>query len=542
MTNADRVFIGAFLVLITALTFYFPGHTWLQADTQIYAALMEHIEDPAALSGDFLVERSHLEFTLYDEITIALHRLSHASFEAVLLFQQAVLRLAGVVGVYLIAAAFPLSRKMALFVAALASLGTLIAGPAVLTLEYEPTPRAFALPLSLLAIGLAAEERPMAASIAGSVALLYHAPTAAPFWILFFAFLFARRNYRALAPLAAAAAILMIASRLQQGAVEHQAFLWRIPAEVAAVQRFRAAYNWIETWGWRLLAQYVVLWAIAMFAYWRVRPKRGSLFLVGLPLLGLFSIPFSWLTLDVLKWGFIPQFQPARAALFITLFAIVLAAAAGVRAAQAGRYAESAAWFVVPYLPSLQPQILDMFLPPFGPLAGRRWLVAIILAVASVAAVRLSLRPAWHLAILGFAAVPFFAIPLWGRVVNYPPLHTPELQQLVAWASRNAPRNAIFVFPDAGRKLYPGVFRVEAERPLYVDWKSGGQANYYEWTAMEWSRRWRQINSDPPAALCRSGVDFIVLQRAHRLTGAAAVYDNGAYVVYSCRDQAVVLR
>jgi hypothetical protein len=533
--NADRAFIAAFLILISALSFYFPGHTWLQADTQIYVALMEHIDDPSALSRDFLVARSHLAFTLYDEVTIGLHRLTGASFEAVLVFQQAVLRCAGVIGIYLLAAALPLQRKMALFVAALASLGTLIAGPAVLTVEYEPTPRAFALPLMLLAIGLSAHGRDMEASIAGSVALLYHAPTAAPFWILFFPFLFARKKYRAIVPLAAAAGILIVASRFQPGAIEQQSFLWRVSPTLEQVQRFRAAYNWIGSWGWRLITQYVLLWAIAMAACWRVRPKHGVLFLIGLPVLGVLSLPFSWLALDELKWGFIPQFQPARAALFISLFAIVLASAAGIRAAQAGRHAEAAAWFVVPYLPSLQPRILDLFVPPLDPLAVRRWLVLAVLAAASVCAVRLSHRRAWHLAILGFAVVPFFAIPLWGRVENYPALRTPELGQLVTWARANTPRDAMFVFPGAGRKLHPGIFRVEAQRALYVDWKSGGQANYYEWIGDQWRKRWQQAGAYH-ASLCDAGIDYIVLPRAQRLPGTSAVYDNGAFIVYSCPE------
>ena len=32
------------------LTFFqFPGHTWLQQDTQIYAPILEHLRDPAVL-------------------------------------------------------------------------------------------------------------------------------------------------------------------------------------------------------------------------------------------------------------------------------------------------------------------------------------------------------------------------------------------------------------------------------------------------------------------------------------------------------------
>ena len=33
----------------------------------------------------------------------------------------------------------------------------------------------------------------------------------------------------------------------------------------------------------------------------------------------------------------------------------------------------------------------------------------------------------------------------------------------------------MFLFPDVGHDLYPGIFRALSERALYVDWKSGGQ-------------------------------------------------------------------
>jgi len=54
----------------------------------------------------------------------------------------------------------------ALLVAAICSLGATIAGPAVLSIEYEPTPRAFAVPLSICAVGLAAHRRYLGAGIA----------------------------------------------------------------------------------------------------------------------------------------------------------------------------------------------------------------------------------------------------------------------------------------------------------------------------------------------------------------------------------------
>ena len=50
---------------------------------------------------------------------------------------------------YLIAVSLQLPRALALLVTAVYSLGAIIIGPAVLSIEYEPTPRAFAEATSL---------------------------------------------------------------------------------------------------------------------------------------------------------------------------------------------------------------------------------------------------------------------------------------------------------------------------------------------------------------------------------------------------------
>ena len=53
----------------------------------------------------------------------------------------------------------------------------------------------------------------------------------------------------------------------------------------------------------------------------------------------------------------------------------------------------------------------------------------------------------------------------------------------------------MFLFPDAGHSLYPGLFRSEALRAVYVDWKSGGQVNYLKDFAGEWYTRWQRHES-----------------------------------------------
>ena len=58
---------------LALLTFFqFPGHTWLQQDTQIYVPILEHLRDPAVLRNDILVQQPHVAFTLYDETALAL--------------------------------------------------------------------------------------------------------------------------------------------------------------------------------------------------------------------------------------------------------------------------------------------------------------------------------------------------------------------------------------------------------------------------------------------------------------------------------------
>ena len=58
-----------------------------------------------------------------------------------------------------------------------------------------------------------------------------------------------------------------------------------------------------------------------------------------------------------------------------------------------------------------------------------------------------------------------------------------------------------FVFPGFNRDLAPGIFRSEALRAVYVDWKGGGQVNYLKDLGEQWWFRWRQIRNFQPADL-----------------------------------------
>ena len=516
---------GALPLLIAGLALLtycqFPGHTWLQQDSQIYAPILEHQRDPSALRNDILVQHPHVAFTLYDEAALSLRDLSGQSLHAVLAFQQIVTRALGIWGLYLMASALGLSTIPALTVAAICSLGAAITGPAVLTFEYEPTPRAFAVPLLLLAIGLTAHRRYSWAAVAAACAILYHAPTTWPFLALFVPLACWRKQWESLSILAAAVAILAVVSRGQTG----QSLFGTLTPLQEQLQRMRASYNWISLWPLLLPYQWALVMACAVAAFYRLRrrvPPELGVFTLALPALGILSMPVSWLLLDRWKWILLPQVQPMRALLFTALLMQFLAASAGVTASAMRKWPEAIAWFAAAYLLPLEPDLTHL---------ARDWSIqrtAVLLALAALCA--------WTPAAALVASLSaFLAIPILGGVVNYPKLHTPELAELSNWARTFTPRDAVFLFPEAGHHLDPGVFRAESLRAVYVDWKGGGQVNYLSEFATEWWFRWQQTMqgfraTDLPRYQAL-GIRYVVSLPKDHLPHAP-VFQNAGYAVY----------
>jgi hypothetical protein len=500
-----RTWVAAAAAALALVTFFwFPGHTWLQQDTQIYVPILEHQRDPSLLRNDIIAQHPHDAFTLYDEVAIGLRAVTHLGFCEVLAAQQIVTRALGIWGLILLAEAFGLGIWDAFAVAAICSLGIVIAGPTVLTLEYEPTPRAFAVPLVILAIGLAARGRNVAASAAASVAFLYHAPTTLPFWAVFGVVLLIRREWRAVAPIVVACAVLALAAvhQLEPG------FYGKLTAGEEQLQRMRASYVWVTSWPPARIIHWLIVLAIAGFA----ARRRGLL--IAIAIVGVATLPLSYLLLDRAKWALIPQLQPMRALLFTALAMQFFAAVAAIKAK---RWWQSAAWFFAAYILTVQPVLTE-------PWVWRP--VAVVAALALVTAVR---------PITALAA--FVAIPLAAGIVNYPNLNTPELAQLSTWAASSTPKDAVFLFPDARRNVDPGIFRAEAQRALYVDWKGGGQINYIKNFGEDWYFRWNQtMLARPTKALLPKynglGIEYIVVRPNNRLP-IPALYENPSYVVYS---------
>ena len=505
-----RAGVAAAIVCLTLLSYFqFPGHTYLQQDTQIYVPILEHLWDGSVLNQDILVQRPHVAFTLYDELALGLRWAMGADFRTILEALQIVTRGLGLWGIYLIALAVLADSVGSLLVTAVCGLGAAIDGPAVLIIEYEPSPRAFAVPLVFLAIGLMAWRRPVWAGAVAAAGFALHPPSVLAFWVVYFC---VERRVRAWAPFSIAVAVLLLAASAQPDVKESQPFFSRIGAELERLQRMRASYNWVSTWWNTDWWEYGLGMVVIAAGHSRVR-KFGA-FLLGLPAIGLFSVPLSYLLLEKLKWGVIPQLQPARTLLFVTAIAVLLAAICGCLAVRKERWLEASGWFFFALMP---------------PLGWSHWWLAALSGAALVAATRFP----WVTALV--LAGCYFAIPILGHVSNYPTIHTPELRALSVWARRDTPIDSVFVFPQAGKKADAGVFRSEALRAIYVDWKGGGQVNYLPELGAEWWMRWQDVMLRPVdlAHYGQLGINYAVVPADRRFAGQKPVFQNSRYRVYS---------
>src|SRR3954469_4292412 len=99
----NRFAPAVFSLALALLTYFqFPGHTWLQQDTQIYAPILEHLRDPGVLRNDIVVEQPHLAYSLYDEVALGLRAVTGIGFREILTAQQIVTRALGIWGLLLL--------------------------------------------------------------------------------------------------------------------------------------------------------------------------------------------------------------------------------------------------------------------------------------------------------------------------------------------------------------------------------------------------------------------------------------------------------
>lgn len=409
------------------------------------------------------------------------------------------------------------------------------------------------LSLVLLAIGLMAHGRELTAATVASIGFLFHPPTVYPFWAVYLCLaLFAadtgirKRRLWGFVPLLCAAGLLLLSSHFQAGVAEQQHFFSRLDPKSVEVQRDVSVFNWVSMWPLRWFEHQFFLWAVSLVACWRIRrlvSRELSWFLWGLPLLGMLSMPVSYLLLERLKWSFMTQFQPMRALVFVPIVAVIAGTVAGMQAIEKQDYKEGFLWFVLVYAIPTEARVLHILWPRLSePLTWKRSLLVLVFAsCAWVGIWALARGRRWSAAMLAPALLlPYFLLPTFGKVNTFRALETAELDQLAGWARSSTPKGAVFLFPDAGKELYPGIFRARALRAVYADWFMGLESIYFLRFRDEWRSRWQAAMATPfdPANLDRYrrlDVDYVVVNRNHRVAGERAVFENAQFVVYALK-------
>ena len=547
MLRALLVCVG--IVLFTWLGFeYFPGHTYLQSDTQIYLPILHRLDNPGYLSRDLVATNPHVAYTIYDEIALFFHRTAHIDFEHILVWQQLIYRVAAVFGVYLLASSAGVPAAFSILIAAVFNLGASLPGPAVLLIEYEPIPRGYAEGLIFLALGLLAHRQVLLAGVAGGLAFLYHPPTTAPFWGIVLLVFVADRKLRAhwrvlVLALFIAGLLLANLAQLQPQVVEPQNLFGHLSERMIELQHFRTRYAWVSLWAGSDIWNYV---AVCVLALWGTSRIWGSLsrqlkwFFVGLPIGGVLCIPLSYVLLE--RWNFIivPEFQPSRALLYTVGVASIACGIAAVKSATERRFFESWAWFLAVFALPVNVRVFDIFRLQSVEKVGAM-LVWVGLAALAAGLCHLAHR-GWTRPLTWAApALAVFAIPAGAHVVNFQRIDKQPLIQLADWAAQNTWGSSMFLFPDAEHGLEPGIFRALSQRALYVDWKSGGQVNYFESFGEEWYTRFKQTMMGDFTALRLEKmldlpVDYYVLKHEHKLKGIKPVFENDEFVVYDAQD------
>ncbi len=524
----------------------FPGHTYLQAGTQLTVPMLERLVNPGFLSRDLVATHPTLEYTVYDEVTLFLHEGAGLSLKDALTAQQIASRAALILGVLLLALSAGMSESLALLIAACVNLGATLAGPHVMLVETECVPAAVAWALILLATGLLARAKPLLAGLAGGLALLYEPVIAAPFWLILIVALIVDRPLRrllrpSLTILAIFALLLANLSQLQPGIAEQQTLFQRLTPEYTALQQFRTPYEWVSLWSPGALWSYLALWICGIWATARIWPalnRQARWLFVALPACGILSLPLSYLLLDHLRWSFVSRVQPARWLLFPLCLSSIACWIAGVHAARKRKVLESALWFVVPFALAMHAEVLELLRPKAGVLEK----LGIVLLLACIAGLVLRSTGNRRLRPISLV-VPVIAMGLLSIAMPRK-ASDPKRQHLAAlagWVERNTWGSSMFLFPDAGTSGDPGLFRALSQRPVWVDWNSGALVPCFESFAAAWWDRWQQTMQPgySPQRLQANlalPIDYYVLSPANRLAGIEPVFTNEDFLIYDAND------
>lgn len=536
------------VLAVTWLQFeVYPGHSYLNSGTQLYVPMLERLDAPGYLSRDLVAAHPNVAYTIYDEVTLLLHETARLTFKTALESQQMFYRAAAVIGVLLLALSAGTSDLLALLIATCVNLGAVLWAPALIVIDQEPVPRAFAFGLILLAAGLLTAEKPLLAGFAGGIALVYAPVVAAPFWaVAAVAFFFDKRLRSLLRPALTILLIFVLLlanfAQLQPGVVESASLFGKLSPSIAAIQRYRTPQVWVSMWPssdlWSYLSLYICgLWATVRI--WQTLPRMLRWLLVALPFAGILSVPCSYLALDKLRWNVIPQTQPAQVLVFTIAFTVLACGIAGARAAMLRKKWEASLWFLVVFAIPVNSRILDLLrISRPGGSSQLAYCVALALAVGLTVA---GFRNKWRYASLLVPVLAIMGIPTHSASYAIVAGDPQSIVQLADWAEMGTWGSSMFLFPDAARERYPGVFRAASRRAVWVDWTSGALVDEFESVAGEWWERWQSTMEGTFSAqrlqnMLSLPIDYYVLKKANQLSEVRPVFHNREFVVYDAAD------
>ena len=487
------------LLVVTWFEFeVYPGHSYLQSETQLLVPMLERLDTPGFLSRDLVATNPTFSYTIYDEMTQSLHAGAKLTLEQALRDQQVLFRFAAVLGVFLIARALKVMPAAALLLSGSVNAITYLAAPNAFVTNPEATPVAFAVPLVLLAAGLLVNRGPLLAGLAGGLALLYDPVTAAAFWApVIAASLFdraLRKSLRSIWPsLAVFGLILANLVQLQAGLGAGQELTGRLSEAGVQLTKLRTPSVWVSQWKWQADGSYLLLLILGGFALSRVWTRTDGItrwMTVGLAFSGYMSTAIAFVLMSA-HLQVATEMTPAKNLSFSVVITLLLCGTASWHAAQKQRWVHSLPWMALLIAGILNAQLIDL---------------------------------------------------LSGKVVaKGPEQPNQQVRALAQWAAERTWGSSLFQFPDAGKRNEPGMFRSLSRRALWADWGSGAIADYSDQAGQEWWTRWqngmtRAYSPEELEKMLRLPVDYYVLEKSNALEGVKSVFANSEYVVYDAQD------
>ena len=448
-------------------------------------------------------------------------------------------------GIFLLARSTGLGPLFAFLLAAFVNMGSRLPGIAVCLIDPEPVPSAFAFGATLLAMGWLAQGKTLLSALSGGIALLYDPLIAAPFWvILLIAFASDgqfRRMLRPMLPMLLVFGLLLAnIAQLQPGTGGAQPLFTRISPKLTEIQEFRTPYVWVSNWAGRDIWHYLAIFVLGIWAatrIWMVLNRQMRWITLGAGLYSLVSVGVSYVLLDQMHLGLLARIQPSRTLVFTVALSSLLFGLAGMKAVLQRAHWEAFGWFALVLIIPVSAGLFDFLRFINRQMTGELLFCGALAAVLTWALFRLGAAK-WRFALLALPVAAVFGLAAFdARVTDA----NKSVNELAAWAEEHTWGSSMFLFPDAGKGLYPGVFRAESLRPIWADWKSGAVAAYTEAGGIEWWNRWQATmeNAFSVETIEQNlalPVDYYVLKNSDRLAGVKTVFGNREFIVYDAED------